>query len=85
MTAGLAVGCLEPVKKLLYSPYSPLSVLEDGIEFMAGAALPCMLLVLGAILCRGPTRSSLRTHVIVGVVVTKLIIMPMLGALLCPC
>ena len=77
--AGLAVGCISPVKELLFSPLSPVSVLEEGISLLAGAALPCMLLVLGAILCRGPGRSELRVHVIVGVVIAKLIVMPLLG------
>ncbi|KAK9835690.1 hypothetical protein WJX74_005946 [Apatococcus lobatus] len=78
---GLVVGCLTPVKDLLYSPQSPVMVVEEGIAMLAGAALPCMLLVLGAILCRGPGQSQLRVHEIVGVVVAKLIIMPLLGAM----
>ena len=82
LAAGLVVGCLTPVKDLLYSPQSPFMVVEEGIAMLAGAALPCMLLVLGAILCRGPGQSQLRVHEIVGVVVVKLIVMPLLGVLL---
>lgn len=54
-------------------------VVEDGFVMLAGAALPCMLLVLGAILCRGPGQSDLRVHVIIGVVVAKLMLVPILG------
>ena len=82
LRAGLVVGCLTPIKELLYSPQSPIMVLEEGIAMLAGAALPCMLLVLGAILCRGPGQSQLRMHEIVGVVIAKLIVMPLAGA--CP-
>lgn len=79
--AGLAVGCAAPVKGLLFGPDPPLNFLTDSLDIMAGAMIPCMMLVLGSVLHKGPGSGQVPWKVILGILGMRQIVIPFLGTL----
>jgi len=77
--AGLFVGCVSIVKSLMFGDSPPLLCLTQSLEIMAGGMIPCMMLILGGSLSKGPGAANLSTRVIVGTIVVRLIIMPAIG------
>lgn len=51
----------------------------DAISMLGDAMIPSVMLLLGAVLHRGPTSSQLPARVILGVVIFRLLLMPLLG------
>ena len=78
-TAGLAVGCIAPIKGLLFGADPPLGFLTQSLDTMAGAMIPSMMLVLGSVLHKGPGSAKLPVKTIVGVLAARQILIPMLG------
>lgn len=87
---GIGIGLCEPVKDLFFlskridgdlpSP-PPLSVIRNTVRSLAGAAIPSMMIVLGAHLTRGPPKESqIGKGTLFSVVVFKLLISPAIGA-----
>ena len=54
--------------------------MSDAIAFVGAAAVPVFLLALGATLYKGPGAGKVPVRVIVGSVVAKLIMSPVIGA-----
>ena len=54
--------------------------MSDAIAIVGAAAVPVFLLALGATLYKGPGAGKVPVRVIVGSVVTKLIVSPVIGA-----
>ncbi len=72
-------------KALLVGPDAPLAFLMDGLKMLAAPMIPCMMLVLGAVLYKGPGTARLPARLIAGVVVLRLVLMPLCGATLLGC
>ena len=81
--AGLAVGCAAPIKGLLFGADPPLSFLTDSLDIMAGAMIPCMMLVLGSVLHKGPGSGQVPAKVILGILGMRQILIPFLGNICC--
>ena len=77
--AGLTVGCVGPVKKLLFGADPPLGFFTDSLNIMAGAMIPSMMLVLGSVLHKGPGSAKVPKRIIVGILCVRQIIIPLLG------
>lgn len=74
--AGVAVGCIAPVKALLFGPAPPLRSLAEALRLLAQGLIPSAIPLLGAVLWRGPGRSRLAPRVTVAVVATRLVALP---------
>ena len=78
-TVGLAVGCVTPVKDLLFGEDPPLGFFTESLSIMAGGMIPSMMLVLGSVLHKGPGSAKVPKRVIFGILATRQIIIPILG------
>ncbi len=81
--AGVVVGCIPPLKALLFSDHPPLRFVTETLDVLSGAMIPSTVMVLGAVLYRGPGASVLPLRVTLGVLVTRLVLMPIAGARTC--
>lgn len=50
--AGIVVGCISPIKSLLFAPNPPLRVLAEALETLGNGLIPVTLPLLGAVLYR---------------------------------
>ncbi|KAL4437147.1 hypothetical protein ABPG75_004286 [Micractinium tetrahymenae] len=75
---GITVGCIPPLKALLYSPHPPLRVLAEALDTLGHGLIPTAIPLLGAALSRGPGASHLPLRVTVAVLLTRLILLPAL-------
>lgn len=81
--AALIIGCTPFLRTLFFSAdptnQAPLEVLTSAISILADACVPCMMVVLGSILAGGPGGANVPRNTILGVILGKLIIVPLLG------
>lgn len=77
--AGLAVGCVTPVKDLLFGEDPPLGFFTESLSIMAGGMIPSMMLVLGSVLHKGPGSAKVPKRVIFGILAVRQLIIPILG------
>lgn len=90
-SSGLFVGAIRPLQKLFYGSGGPqieappLFFLIDSLSILAGAAIPGMMLVLGALLAYGPQRGVLPTRTILASIAVKQILVPAIGATCTSC
>ncbi|CAH9119130.1 unnamed protein product [Cuscuta epithymum] len=73
------VGMTPPLKSFVYGDDAPLSFLTDSLEIMAQAMVPSVMLILGGMLAEGPNESKLGVRTTVGVIVARLLVLPVLG------
>nr|GMC67864.1 protein PIN-LIKES 2-like [Ipomoea batatas] len=73
------VGMIPPVKSFVYGDDAPLSFLTDSLEIMAQAMVPSVMLILGGMLAEGPNESRLGIRTTVGIIVARLLVLPLLG------
>ncbi|KAL0343405.1 UNVERIFIED_CONTAM: protein PIN-LIKES 2 [Sesamum angustifolium] len=73
------VGMVPPVKSVVYGDDAPLSFITDSLEILAGAMVPSVMLVLGGMLAEGPTESRLGIRTTIGIVVARLLVLPLVG------
>ncbi|XP_074289883.1 protein PIN-LIKES 2-like [Silene latifolia] len=76
----LTIGMVPYFKGLVFGDVAPLLFLTDGLNIMAGAMVPSVMLVLGGMLAEGPddqSRLGLRTTI--GIVVARLLVLPLIG------
>jgi hypothetical protein len=78
--AGIGVGCCPPLKRLFFGPKAPLEFVAHALHTVAGATVPIMSFILGAVLYRGPGKGTVRWHVIAAVCFVRLVAVPLLGA-----
>ncbi|CAL8462850.1 g2384 [Coccomyxa elongata] len=77
--AGLAVGCTPFLKGLLFGPAAPFGFVKDSLEVLGAPMIPCMMMVLGAVLYKGPGTASVAPRLIIGVAFVRLLLIPLLG------
>lgn len=73
------VGMVPPIKSVVYGQDAPLSFLTDSFEILAGAMVPSVMLILGGMLAEGPNESKLGLRTTIGVIVARLLILPLFG------
>lgn len=79
---GFVIGLIHPLKKLLIGNDAPLHVLGDSASMLGQAAVPCVILILGANLLRGLKGSGVHFGIIIGILVVRYIFLPLLGMLI---
>lgn len=73
------VGAMPPVRNALFAGSGTLSMVGDVIKMFGDCAIPCMIMVLGATLANGPGSGKLPARVLIGVGITRLVILPLWG------
>lgn len=73
------VGMVPPIKSVVYGDDAPLSFITDSLEILAGAMVPSVMLVLGGMLAEGPNESKLGVRTTVGIMVARLLVLPLVG------
>ncbi|GJP33622.1 hypothetical protein CLOM_g18139 [Closterium sp. NIES-68] len=78
----LIVGATPQLKAIFFNPHSPLLFLEDSLNICGGAMVPCVMLVLGGNLVKGPGSSELGIRTTVAITLVRLLIIPASGLML---
>ncbi|GMI90381.1 PIN-LIKES 1 [Hibiscus trionum] len=77
--AGLIIGVVSPLRKVLIGDNAPLRVLDSSAALIGQAAIPVMTLIMGANLLQGLKRSEMNVPAILGVVAVRNVCLPLLG------
>jgi len=80
---GIAVGLVTPVRDTLFETDGALYVLGDALNIMAGAAIPQVIVILGAELADGPDHATCSRDAAVGVGMIRLAALPAINVGLC--
>ncbi|KAJ3692391.1 hypothetical protein LUZ60_012741 [Juncus effusus] len=75
----LIVGLVPLFKNFVFGTDAPLSFFTDSLEILAGAVVPSVMLILGGMLAEGPNDSKLGVRTTVGILITRLLVLPCVG------
>lgn len=75
----IIVGMVPGIKNFVFGYDAPLSFLSDSLEILAGAMVPSVMLILGGMLAEGPDDSKLGLRTTIGIIVARLLVLPLLG------
>ncbi|KAK3220397.1 hypothetical protein Dsin_014367 [Dipteronia sinensis] len=76
---GFMVGVIPQLRKVIIGDSAPLRVVQDTTSLLGEASIPTVGLIVGANLLRGLERSRIHLSIIVGIIVIRYIILPILG------
>ena len=85
IAVGLVLGLTPPLRGLVVSTTeqkAPLRCLMQAARLLGNAAIPINTMLLGASLSKGPTWHAVRRSTIAGVVLCKLVVLPLIALLL---
>ena len=75
----IIIGLVPAIKSFVFDDDSVVSFITDSLDFMADAMVPSTMLVLGGMLAEGPNESNLGIRTTIGIIVARLLILPLLG------
>ncbi|GMJ13309.1 PIN-LIKES 2 [Hibiscus trionum] len=75
----IIVGTVPHLKSVVFGYDAPLSFITDSLEILAGAMVPSVMLILGGMLAEGPNESKLGLRTTIGIIVARLLVLPLLG------
>ncbi|KAL6010929.1 Protein PIN-LIKES 2 [Asimina triloba] len=75
----IVVGLIPQLKTFVFGDDAPLSFITDSLEILAGAMVPSVMLILGGMLAEGPNDSKLGMRTTIGIMVARLLILPLVG------
>lgn len=75
----IIIGSVPQLKALFFGYDAPLSFVTDSLEILGGAMVPSVMLILGGMLAEGPNESKLGLRTTIGIVVARLLVLPVLG------
>ncbi|XWS63899.1 hypothetical protein CRYUN_Cryun06bG0140900 [Craigia yunnanensis] len=75
----IIVGMVPQLKAFVFGYDAPLSFFTDSLEILAGAMVPSVMLILGGMLSEGPNDSKLGLRTTIGIMVARLLVLPLLG------
>ncbi|KAJ4706988.1 Auxin efflux carrier family protein [Melia azedarach] len=75
----ILVGIIPRLKSIVFSSDSPLEVLTDSLDIISEATVPSIMLVIGGMLLEGPNESKLGTRTTVGIIIARLLVLPLIG------
>ncbi|XP_021759402.1 protein PIN-LIKES 3-like [Chenopodium quinoa] len=79
---GFAIGIISPIQKLMIGNEAPLHVVTDSAFMLGEAAIPVLTIILGANLLQGLKGTGIQLRVILGIVVTRYVLLPLFGILI---
>nr|XP_023929425.1 protein PIN-LIKES 3-like isoform X3 [Quercus suber] len=80
--AGFIIGIVSPIRTLMIGDNAPLRVIISSASLLGEATIPSMTLIVGANLLKGLRRSEVGVLLVVGVIVVRYIILPLLGVVI---
>lgn len=75
----IIIGLIPQLKSLFFNYNAPLSFVKDSLEILARATVPSVMLILGGMLAECPNTSTLGRRTTVGIIVARLLVLPLLG------
>ncbi|KAB2611690.1 hypothetical protein D8674_019722 [Pyrus ussuriensis x Pyrus communis] len=75
----IVIGMIPTLKSLVFDDDQVLSFLTDSLEIVAEAMVPSAVLVLGGMLAEGPNESNLGMRTTIGIIVARLLVLPLIG------
>ncbi|KAJ6369633.1 hypothetical protein OIU76_027974 [Salix suchowensis] len=75
----IVIGVIPALKHFVYGADAPLQVITESLSMMASAAVPSVMLILGGILGEGPNESKLGIRTTIGIIVARLLVLPVIG------
>lgn len=78
---GFMVGVVPLIRKLMIGSDAPLHVIQDSVTMLGEAAIPVITLIMGANLLKGLKGANTSFCTIIGILVVRYIILPILGIL----
>ncbi|ERN00068.1 hypothetical protein AMTRI_Chr13g86240 [Amborella trichopoda] len=78
---GVIVGMVPQLKSFVFGQDAPLSFFTDSLEILAGAMVPSVMLILGGMMAEGPNESKLGLKTTLGIIITRLLVLPFVGIL----
>ncbi|KAJ4962038.1 hypothetical protein NE237_021948 [Protea cynaroides] len=75
----ITIGMVPQVKAFFFGTDAPLSFFTDSMLILAGATVPSVMLILGGMLAEGPNDSKLGIRTTIGIIVARLLVLPLLG------
>ncbi|TKY58413.1 transporter C5D6.04 [Spatholobus suberectus] len=79
---GFSIGAISPIRKLMVGDDAPLRVIISSASLVGEAMIVSMTLVVGANLLDGLKKSGISFFLILGIMVVRFIISPILGILI---
>lgn len=76
---GFIVGVIAPVRKILIGDDAHLHVIHDSVSLIGDGAIPSLTLIMGGNLLKGLRGSSIRASAIIGVIVVRYLLLPLVG------
>ncbi|KAF3619811.1 putative psbP domain-containing protein 3, chloroplastic-like [Capsicum annuum] len=77
--AGFIVGLVPQIRKLMIGDVAPLRVIENSAILLGDGAIPLLTLIMGGNLLKGLTGSGIQKSLLVGIIVVRYIILPLIG------
>ena len=76
--AGVLTGIATPVRDILFNPGRALSWIGASAQLLADAAIPTVLLVIGASLSKGPDYSMVNRNTALAIIAVRFLVIPFL-------
>ncbi|XVF71497.1 hypothetical protein PTKIN_Ptkin12aG0042400 [Pterospermum kingtungense] len=75
----IVLGMIPQVKHIVFGSDAPLDFITDSMAMISEAMVPAVMLVLGGMLWEGPNESKLGIRTTIGIIVARLLILPLAG------
>eukprot|EP00268_Persea_americana_P057507 TRINITY_DN6895_c3_g1_i2.p1 TRINITY_DN6895_c3_g1~~TRINITY_DN6895_c3_g1_i2.p1 ORF type:complete len:445 (-),score=73.88 TRINITY_DN6895_c3_g1_i2:403-1737(-) len=75
----IIVGLVPTFKDFVFGEDAPLRFFSDSLEILAAAVVPSVMLILGGMLAEGPYNSGLGIRTTIGIMLARLLVLPLLG------
>ncbi|OMO73401.1 Auxin efflux carrier [Corchorus olitorius] len=75
----ILLGIIPQVKTIVFGTDAPLDFITDSMDMISEAMVPAVMLVLGGMLREGPNESGLGIRTTIGIIVARLLILPLAG------
>nr|XP_018678695.1 PREDICTED: protein PIN-LIKES 3-like isoform X1 [Musa acuminata subsp. malaccensis] len=78
---GFIIGVVPQIRKAVIGETAPLRVIQDSADLLGEGAIPTLTLIMGGNLIKGLRGSGIRFSLILGVVIVRYIMLPLVGIL----
>ncbi|GLT28847.1 hypothetical protein SLA2020_037510 [Shorea laevis] len=75
----IIVGVIPKVNTFVFGTDTAFSVITSSLEIIAKAMVPSVMLILGGMLTEGPNESRLGLRTTVGIIIARLLVLPLIG------
>ncbi|XP_026659697.2 protein PIN-LIKES 3-like isoform X2 [Phoenix dactylifera] len=76
---GFVIGVIPQIRKAMIGEGAPLRVIQESAALLGDGAIPTLTLIMGGNLIKGLRSSGIRLSIIIGVIVVRYIMLPLVG------